>query len=105
MWGLFLTGRAILHSDVVECGTNVMLDHFDPAETIEIMEREKISYMFAVPAMLNALARNRVLVRDWSSLRVVQIGGSPIADETALGREVFGPVLFQGYGQRRCRYA
>ena len=78
-----------------------MLDHFDPAETIEIMEREKISYMFAVPAMLNALAREpSARSRDWSSLRVVQIGGSPIADETALlGREVFGPVLFQGYGQ------
>ena len=82
-------------------GTNVMLDNFDPAETIEIMEREKISYMFAVPAMLNALAREpSARSRDWSSLRVVQIGGSPIADETALlGREVFGPVLFQGYGQ------
>ena len=57
--------------------------------------------MFAVPAMLNALAREpSARSRDWSSLRVVQIGGSPIADETALlGREVFGPVLFQGYGQ------
>lgn len=82
-------------------GTNVMLDHFDPAETLEVMERERISYMFAVPAMLNALAREpSARSRDWSALRVLQIGGSPIADETALlGREVFGPVLFQGYGQ------
>ena len=82
-------------------GTNVLLDHFDPAETIDIMERERIGYMFAVPAMLNALAREpSARGRDWSALRVLQIGGSPIADETALlGREVFGNVLYQGYGQ------
>jgi len=37
---------------------------------------------------------------DFSSLKVIQIGGAPIADETALlGREVFGEVLYQGYGQ------
>lgn len=82
-------------------GTNVMLDHFDPAETIEVMERERIGYMFAVPAMLNALARESTATgRDWSSLKVLQIGGAPIADETALlAREVFGMVLYQGYGQ------
>ena len=38
--------------------------------------------------------------RDWSALKVIQIGGAPIADETILlGREVFGNVLYQGYGQ------
>ena len=30
-------------------GANVLLDHFDPAETIDVMEREQIGYMFAVP--------------------------------------------------------
>ncbi|MEX2627705.1 MAG: AMP-binding protein [Ilumatobacteraceae bacterium] len=82
-------------------GTNVMLDHFDPAETIEVMERERIGYMFAVPAMLNALARQPgAAERDWSALKVIQLGGAPIADETALlGRDTFGMVLYQGYGQ------
>ncbi|WP_395155631.1 class I adenylate-forming enzyme family protein [Ilumatobacter sp.] len=82
-------------------GTNVLLDHFDPAETIEVMERQRISYMFAVPAMLNSLARQPGAAdRDWSSLKVIQIGGAPIADETILlGRDVFGMVLYQGYGQ------
>ncbi len=82
-------------------GANVLLDHFDPSETIETMERQRIGYMFAVPAMLNALAREpSARTRDWSALKVVQIGGAPIADETALlGREVFGNVLYQGFGQ------
>ncbi len=82
-------------------GCNVLLDHFDPAETVEVMEREHIGYMFAVPAMLNALAREPSAAgRDWSALKVLQIGGAPIADETALlARRVFGHVLYQGFGQ------
>jgi acyl-CoA synthetase (AMP-forming)/AMP-acid ligase II len=82
-------------------GVNVLLDHFDPADTIEVMERERVGYMFAVPAMLNALARHETArSRDWSALKVIQIGGAPIADETALlARDVFGMVLYQGFGQ------
>lgn len=82
-------------------GCNVLLDHFNAAETLELMEREQIAYMFAVPTMLNALAREAGEVKpDLSKLKVLQIAAAPIADETALrGREVFGPVLHQLYGQ------
>ena len=82
-------------------GTNVLLDRFDVEETLEVMESERIAYMFAVPAMLNALARHpSARDRDWSHLKVIQIGGAPIADDTALvARDVFGMVLYQGYGQ------
>lgn len=82
-------------------GTNVLLDRFDPAETLDVMEHEGIAYMFAVPAMLNSLARHPSAAgRDWSKLKVIQVGGAPIADDTALlARKVFGPVLYQGYGQ------
>ena len=82
-------------------GVNILLDRFDPPETLETMEQEGVAYMFLVPAMLNALAREpSASRRDWSRLKVIQIGGAPITDETALlGREVFGMVLYQGYGQ------
>ncbi|MEO6123498.1 MAG: AMP-binding protein [Ilumatobacteraceae bacterium] len=82
-------------------GTNVLLDQFDPSATIELMERLSIGYMFLVPAMLNSLAREATAAdRDWSQLKVIQIGGAPINDDTALlGRKVFGDVLYQGYGQ------
>jgi acyl-CoA synthetase (AMP-forming)/AMP-acid ligase II len=82
-------------------GVNILLDHFDPAETLSVMESEGVAYMFLVPAMLNALCREPSAPgRDWSRLKVIQIGGAPITDETALlGRDTFGMVLFQGYGQ------
>ncbi|MDX1376127.1 MAG: AMP-binding protein, partial [Burkholderiales bacterium] len=82
-------------------GCNVLLDHFDPAATLELMERESIGYMFLVPtmlAMLNQAARARP--RALPRLKCLQIGGAPITDATALGaREMFGERLWQGYGQ------
>ena len=82
-------------------GTNLLLDHFDASETLEIMANKRVSFMFMVPAMLNAVARHpKAQSLDFSALKVIQIGGAPITDETALlGREVFGEVLYQGYGQ------
>lgn len=82
-------------------GCNVLLDRFDPAETLEVMQREEIGYMFLVPTMLNMLnqaARAKPL--EWPRLKCLQIGGAPITDATALAaREIFGERLWQGYGQ------
>lgn len=83
-------------------GTNLLIGAFDPPAVIETMARERVGYGFLVPTMLNALAREPgARDHDWSShLKCLQIGGAPIADDTALlAREVFGNVLYQGYGQ------
>lgn len=82
-------------------GVNVLMDHFDPEETLRVMSEEGVGYLFLVPAMLNALARHPLAKQlRFPRLKVMQIGGAPIADETALlAREVFGDVLYQGYGQ------
>jgi acyl-CoA synthetase (AMP-forming)/AMP-acid ligase II len=50
--------------------------------------------------MLNSLMRvPGVADRDWSGLKVLQIGGSPVAERTILrAREVLGDVLYCGYG-------
>ena len=82
-------------------GVNYLLTEFDPDKILEVMDREKVAYMFLVPSMLNALVRRpKAKNTDLPSLKVIQIGGAPIADETALlGREMFGDVLYQGYGQ------
>ena len=82
-------------------GVNYLLTEFDPDKILEVMDREKVAYMFLVPSMLNALVRRpKAKHTDLPSLKVIQIGGAPIADETALlGREMFGDVLYQGYGQ------
>ncbi len=82
-------------------GSNVLLDHFDVGQTIDLMEREGIGYMFMVPTMLNAVNHfPGVRQRDWSKLKCILISASPIADDTALtAREIFGDALYQGYGQ------
>jgi acyl-CoA synthetase (AMP-forming)/AMP-acid ligase II len=82
-------------------GANHVMDHFEPGACLDLMEREGISYMFAVPAVLAALARHpSAKGRDWSRLKVMNVGGAPIADDTALtARAVFGDVLYQVYGQ------
>ncbi len=82
-------------------GVNLLVPTFDPDNVIEIMESERVAYTFLVPAMINLLARHpTVRQRDWSHLKCLQTGAAPIADDTALlAREVFGDVLYQGYGQ------
>jgi acyl-CoA synthetase (AMP-forming)/AMP-acid ligase II len=82
-------------------GANVMVDRFDPSEVVDLMEREGIAYMFAVPTMVNALNHEpTVRRRDWSRLKCMLVAAAPIADATALtAHEIFGDALYQGYGQ------
>lgn len=82
-------------------GTNLLIPTFDAGEVIETMARERVTFGFLVPSMLNAIARHPTVTNhDWSHLKVIQIGGSPIADDTALlARQVLGDCLYQGYGQ------
>jgi acyl-CoA synthetase (AMP-forming)/AMP-acid ligase II len=82
-------------------GTNVLVDHFEAEATLELLSSAQVGYLFLVPAMLSMLARHpKARELSFERLKVMQIGGAPIADDTALlAREVFGDVLYQGYGQ------
>ncbi len=82
-------------------GCNVLLDSFDAGHVLDLIEHEQIAYGFLVPTMLNALVHHpRAYEIDRSSLKCLQIGAAPINDETALhAHDVFGDVLWQGYGQ------
>ena len=39
-------------------GVNLLLTEFDPGKVLDVMDREKVGYMFLVPSMLNALVRS-----------------------------------------------
>ncbi|MEM7017938.1 MAG: AMP-binding protein [Pseudomonadota bacterium] len=82
-------------------GCNVMMDHFDVEKTLDVMEQESIAFMFVVPTMLNAIVRdNTARGRGFPKLKCMLVAAAPIADATALAaRDVFGDVLYQGYGQ------
>ena len=81
--------------------TNLLFGAFEPGKVLSMMAEHRMSHMFLVPTILNALVRHPdVDSHDWSSLRALLIGGAPITDDTALlAHRVFGDNLFQGFGQ------
>jgi len=82
-------------------GVNVMVDRFEPGFILDLIERERIGYIFLVPTMLNAINRvPGIEARRFPSLKCILISAAPISDQTALSaHRLFGDVLYQGYGQ------
>lgn len=82
-------------------GCNLLLDHFHPTETLDLIVNERVCYAFFVPTMLNTMLQDPTCEgRDYSALKCITVAAAPIADATAYrARDVFGDVLYQGYGQ------
>lgn len=82
-------------------GTVVLEQGFDPEQWLTTLAAERVNYAFAVPTMLYTLMDTTdVGAFDTSSLQTLVYGAAPMAPqriEEAHG--VFGPVLFQAYGQ------
>jgi acyl-CoA synthetase (AMP-forming)/AMP-acid ligase II len=80
---------------------NLLFGAFEPGKVLAMMREDRVSHMFASPTLLAALARHPdARSGGWPHLRTLVVAGAPITDATALlGREAFGDVLFQGYGQ------
>ncbi|MFV2194942.1 acyl-CoA synthetase [Nocardiopsis sp. LOL_012] len=84
---------------ILKGGRAVIEPGFDPARTIELFSTERVSWMFGVPAMFDALAAHP----DWegadtSSLRVLMAGGAPVPDATIAAYQKRGLTFLQGYG-------
>jgi fatty-acyl-CoA synthase len=83
-------------------GTIIVMDHFEPARALEIIERERVTGTMMVPTMLTRLTNlpEEVLAaRDTRSLRWVMSGAAPLTTENArrfMAR--FGPILWNFYG-------
>jgi len=90
---LFLPGWAV-------GARNVLVDQFNPVETLDLFEQERIAFLFLPPTVINVISRHPSAPgRDYSSLKVMMSASAPIANETArLARSVFGDILYQGYG-------
>lgn len=64
-------------------GKHVFLSQFKAAETLELISKEKVTATVFVPTMLNAMLNDSKLGDyDYSSMRMIITGGSPIAPET-----------------------
>ncbi|MFV8267710.1 class I adenylate-forming enzyme family protein [Mycolicibacterium peregrinum] len=82
-------------------GVQVVVDGLDAAGVVDVIEREHIAYTFMPPTLLNRLTRvPGVDGRDFSALKVLFVGASPISEETIRrARAVFGDDrLWQLYG-------
>ncbi len=63
-------------------GSQVMLPAFDPAEALDLIERERVTMTLGVPTMLAAMAEEQhARPREVDTLRMIGHGGSPIATE------------------------
>ena len=81
--------------------TSVIFRELDPAALIALIERERITHAFLVPAVLQfMLMVPGVQDADYSSLKVFVYGASPISEEVlAKCVEMFKPCKFwQAYG-------
>jgi acyl-CoA synthetase (AMP-forming)/AMP-acid ligase II len=93
-------GWGIAHTITVVGGTHVMIHHFNPAEVLRLIERERVSSCALVPTMATALVNSPARTQyDLSSLQIINIGGA--ASSSTLVREVeekLGCTCISGYG-------
>ncbi|OYO02467.1 p-hydroxycinnamoyl-CoA synthetase [Enemella evansiae] len=80
-------------------GTVVIEEGFDPDRVFALIGSERITHAFGVPVMLDVLsAHPQWHTADLSSLRIVTVGGAPVATTTLRTWLDRGVVICQGYG-------
>ncbi|MFH8610630.1 long-chain fatty acid--CoA ligase [Streptomyces sp. NPDC018029] len=80
-------------------GTCVLAASFDPAETLDTVERSAVTAMFGVPTMYERLTREpRWPTADLSSLRILMCGGAPVPVPLIETYARRGLAFQQGYG-------
>jgi len=78
----------------------ITIDQFRPAEVVEMFAREKVTRATLAPAMLQMCLEVPGLDKlDFSSIKLITYGGSPIAERVLKeAGKVFGCAFAQGYG-------
>lgn len=94
-------GGCLMLPVLLKKGRCVIMDHFDPKEFLECVEKEKITTTFLVPTMIYVLLDYPELKKyDLSSLKNIIYGASAIAPERLKQAiNTFGPIFTQLFGQ------
>lgn len=81
--------------------TNLLCGRYSASSLLRTVVQHRVTHLYAAPTMLaDCGAEHRADEHDFSYLRCVLVGGSPITSTTvAAGRRVFGDVLYQVFGQ------
>lgn len=82
-------------------GTVVVLTKPDPEALLDAIEQHGVTEFFLPPTVIYRLLEiPDVARRDFRSLRYFMYGAAPMSvGKLRLALQVFGPVMFQGYGQ------
>lgn len=95
-----VNGWGTPHYLLAKGGKHVMIKKFDPIKTLELIEKEKVTRVFVIPTMVNALlAVPHFKSFNLSSLKEILIGGAP-PPKGMLPRveEAFGCIAHTGFG-------
>jgi fatty-acyl-CoA synthase len=80
-------------------GTVVLMAAFDPARTLDMVAAHRVTYLFGVPAMFQAVARTPGWAEaDLSSVRTMICGGAPVPAQVIATYQERGLTFLQGYG-------
>ncbi|MFF0700213.1 long-chain fatty acid--CoA ligase [Streptomyces tendae] len=80
-------------------GRVVLLESFEAAHVLDVIEHRRVTYMFGVPTMYDAMAAQpRWAEADLSSLRSLNCGGAPVPTRTIETYLARGLAFSQGYG-------
>jgi fatty-acyl-CoA synthase len=72
---------------------------FEPGRALELIESHRVTSLFGVPAVYDAMAAHpRWPEADLSSLRMLLCGGAPVPEATIRGYTSRGLTFIQGYG-------
>jgi fatty-acyl-CoA synthase len=92
--------QAYFNPHMMVGGANVILERYEALKTLESIQAERITTLFAVPTQIQEmLFHPRFAEFDVSSLRMITTGGAAIASSTMQQViERFCPSIYNGYG-------
>ena len=92
--------NSVMNTAVRARGLLTLLPRFEPAEALEIIERDKVTTFAGVPTMYTALLNHPEREKhDVSSLEICVSGGSALPVEVLRGfDDAFGAKVLEGYG-------
>ncbi|MGH3758014.1 acyl-CoA synthetase [Actinophytocola sp.] len=80
-------------------GTVVLMPAFDPARSLELIAEHRVTYLFGVPAMFQAIAASPGWAdADLASVRTMICGGAPVPEQVITTYQARGLTFLQGYG-------
>ena len=90
---------SVINVSVRYGGCLSMVPRFQPADVLDVLERDRCTVIGGVPTMLHALAQQDIAGRDLSALRVAVSGGASLPEDIMRTFEdMYGIEVLEGYG-------